>query len=183
MSDSISQIKNDRRNWAIRRYYQKAKKSILPVRVESYETPLIIKDEMICKADKEPMIGFVYFIYMSNYPIDENEKYFKVGRTNNLYSRLSTLQTGNPFALKIYKFIKSTDYINIENHLHDRLKSKNIMREWFKISFNEVDEIVKEYEIKQDAKFEPEIEIKITSKIDSDTEDNDPKSKKEPILN
>src|SRR5574343_1040147 len=86
--------------------------------------------------------GFVYFILcvprtpsdMPDYTTDPLEYYIKIGITgSSVLQRLSTLQTGCPFELKIRETWVSPDYKEIEKFLHDILQDDHVRGEWFSI--------------------------------------------------
>lgn len=65
---------------------------------------------------------------------DGGYNYYKIGITNNLRKRFSTLQTGNPVKLRIYKTIQCKDrhtLEKIERLLHTKLAKKHIRGEWY----------------------------------------------------
>ena len=82
--------------------------------------------------------GEVYFIFME----DDDQK-CKIGKSDNPTKRTSQLQTGNPYELYVYKTLPG--YARLEKMLHNYFKEKKIKREWFNITFEDVDDIVKQY--------------------------------------
>jgi predicted GIY-YIG superfamily endonuclease len=72
---------------------------------------------------------YIYIIQM------KGTNYFKIGVSNNLNKRLSTLQTGNPVKLYIVRYyIIYTDANRLEKLLHNYLSEYHIRLEWFCIS-------------------------------------------------
>ena len=89
--------------------------------------------------------------YKTNYVYlvkEYNSEFYKIGRTNNLTQRLSTLQTGNPRRLILVDVIDCGDKqlsVDIEHELHELLSHVHIKGEWFKDS----DETQISYEFNQ----------------------------------
>lgn len=71
---------------------------------------------------------------------DENTKLVKIGRTNNPKLRETTFKNSNPFIKCIY--ICNND---VEIMLHRKFKNKKIKGEWFKLSDDEIANIVIDY--------------------------------------
>jgi hypothetical protein len=85
---------------------------------------------------KQGESGYVYFIRMT-------ENYTKVGMTGDIDKRMSNLQTGSPFPLKLIRSCKTTSPRVVERLLHYMLtkQNKHIRGEWFNISDGEIDEL------------------------------------------
>lgn len=77
--------------------------------------------------------GFVYFIQ------GENGGAIKIGYTKNIESRLHTLQTSYPDALKVLCLIPGST--KIETNYHDKFKDIRLNGEWFKPDKEIFDEI------------------------------------------
>lgn len=71
--------------------------------------------------------GYVYFI--------SNGQYCKIGHAIDLKKRIDTLQCGSPYKLEIIKTLKSIDYINLENQLHNLFSKYRVLGEWYDILF------------------------------------------------
>ena len=71
--------------------------------------------------------GYVYFI--------SNGQYCKIGHAIDIKNRIETLQCGSPYKLEIIKTIKSIDYINLENQLHNLFSKYRVLGEWYDILF------------------------------------------------
>ncbi len=84
--------------------------------------------ELDNKIQEKYKIGCVYFIYEEN-----DMKYFKIGYTFNLKSRLCELQVGNRRKLKIYKTILCQFPEWVESYLHNKFNYYNEQGEWFNI--------------------------------------------------
>ena len=88
--------------------------------------PTSIKDkrDSILKLRKKQ--GYIYYVSCKDY--------IKIGYTNNPKLRLSEMQTGNPYKLKIIKLLKNKTQQQ-EKILHKKLKSKypklHKYREWY----------------------------------------------------
>lgn len=58
----------------------------------------------------------------------------KIGVTSNVHSRVTQLQAGNPFLLKVlFQVDHDRDYL-LESYVHKALKEYSIRGEWFLIS-------------------------------------------------
>ncbi len=65
----------------------------------------------------------------------------KIGKTNNVKNRIRTLQTGNPYKLRIIGTISCQDektMSELEKRLHNELKDKRLVGEWFNVTMDEV---------------------------------------------
>jgi hypothetical protein len=88
--------------------------------------------EELKQVDKDLTGGIVYFIK------DSQTGYIKIGRTDDdISTRLSQLQVGNPSELTLCKIIEC-DSRNMEKKLHERFADKHIRGEWFNISESEI---------------------------------------------
>jgi predicted GIY-YIG superfamily endonuclease len=90
-------------------------------------------------------MGYIYIIQM------KGTNYFKIGITNNLTKRLSTLQTGNPIKLYIVRYYEIyTNTKKIEKLLHNYLSEYHIHLEWFCISIDilkDIEDIVNKHNV------------------------------------
>jgi Meiotically up-regulated gene 113 len=75
------------------------------------------------------------YIYIIGNAIDKQ----KIGFTNDVVTRLKTLQTGNPDHLTIHHFeeVPASRVRLLERKIHKELNHKRIKGEWFNISPNE----------------------------------------------
>ncbi len=75
----------------------------------------------------------VYFIAEN-----ENGNYdslrIKIGLSKNISKRLSQLQTGSPYKLKLMGWIESDNDKALEHELHKKYSSRNMYLEWFNLS-------------------------------------------------
>jgi hypothetical protein len=62
------------------------------------------------------------------------EKFYKIGKASNLQERLSQLQTGNPYRLRIFIAYGFPNATIIERCLHQRFADKRSNGEWFELS-------------------------------------------------
>jgi len=83
---------------------------------------------------------WIYFIKEDN-----NEDIIKVGYTNCLKKRLSTLQTGNPDKLSIIAYIKTNNMVELEKTFHTYLDYCRISGEWFSLNIDDVETILENY--------------------------------------
>jgi hypothetical protein len=98
------------------------------------------KNGVTCKECLENQEGYVYFIYIPERY--EQFKCVKIGQTKNLKQRLAALQTGNPWKLSIYRYVKSTDYVKYERELHKKYQEQRFHNEWFTITLEDVDKLL-----------------------------------------
>jgi hypothetical protein len=66
--------------------------------------------------------NFIYFVQTGDGPI-------KIGITDDLQSRLTSLQTGSPYPLKLLTYISGG--MAMEKKLHEMFRKSNIGGEWF----------------------------------------------------
>lgn len=74
--------------------------------------------------------------------------FVKIGRAVSIRSRLKTLQTGNPFELKLEAWIETHDThvsTRLEASIHKHARDKNFRGEWFRLSRPEVDAIINKF--------------------------------------
>ncbi|MBI9033412.1 MAG: GIY-YIG nuclease family protein [Bacteroidales bacterium] len=84
--------------------------------------------------------GYIYFLN------PENEKGpIKIGRARNIKQRINQLQTSLPYDLKLIGYIETSNYIELENDIHEKYKNKNLKREWFDLNLDEVKCIIDKY--------------------------------------
>jgi predicted GIY-YIG superfamily endonuclease len=68
--------------------------------------------------------------------------YFKIGITNDLKKRLSTLQTGSPIKLYLVRYyLIYTDANKLEKLIHNYLSEYHIHLEWYSISISKLKDI------------------------------------------
>lgn len=71
--------------------------------------------------------------------IINTHKYYKIGISNNLYQRISMLNTMNPYGINIINIIEISSPIEIEKQLHKYLCKKLYNgREWFELNNEDV---------------------------------------------
>jgi hypothetical protein len=73
--------------------------------------------------------------------IDKSTKYVKIGNSINPYHRERTLQAEKPTIEMLHIFKE-----NIEAELHKKYAKKRIRGEWFNLTTNQVNRIIKKYE-------------------------------------
>ncbi|MCP4325189.1 MAG: GIY-YIG nuclease family protein [Alteromonadales bacterium] len=80
---------------------------------------------------KELQYG-VYFIYCG----DRNNSPVKIGVTSDIESRVSSLQTGNPYQLDCKAFIPCSNKeqaYRLESFFHRQFRKSRMIGEWFKL--------------------------------------------------
>lgn len=75
------------------------------------------------------------------YVITDGQNNYKVGSTKDIENRISYMQTGNAFELKLYAQWLLYDYENAEKILHEFLSDKRIRGEWFKLEEKDIHEM------------------------------------------
>ena len=78
----------------------------------------------------------------------ECKGFYKIGITSNVVKRVETLQMGNPFIIKIIMFRPMIHAKRVEHELHRRYAGYNVSGEWFRLTDNEVSEIITIGELK-----------------------------------
>lgn len=73
---------------------------------------------------------------------DSLSKLTKIGTTKNLQSRIQTLSTANLNLHLIY-----CTNVNIEKLLHKIYKNRKIKREWFQLTFQDIENIIELVEL------------------------------------
>ena len=70
------------------------------------------------------------------------ENYYKIGTASSLKTRLNTIQTGNPYEVKVVTY---SDYLSnaykVEARLHTAFKHKHVRGEWFALDSEDIDEV------------------------------------------
>ena len=111
----------------------------------NYEQILKIKKENILKSieslifKKEKTLDVRGSIYLVT-----DGKYTKIGATSYaVQKRLFELQTGNAKKLKLVYEYKVKNKLSTEAFLHEKFKNKNVLGEWFELSFEDIEYIIK----------------------------------------
>lgn len=81
--------------------------------------------------------GFVYII--------RGDVYYKIGRTNDPYKRLTPMLAHAPFPLETLILIPTPDMAQTERELHQRFESRHQRGEWFSLFEDDLDAIRKSY--------------------------------------
>ena len=87
------------------------------------------------------------FIYVVTFLDSANKKHYKIGRAKNIEQRLSGIQTGNPFKLKLDLCFWVESMSKVENMIHNQYKNKRKNGEWFDLTDSDVLDIAKRYSI------------------------------------
>ena len=75
-------------------------------------------------------------VYLMN---QEESHMYKIGVTNNVSKRLSSIQTSNPNPVSLVFAGKVENPRKLEKELHRHFKSQQITREWFELSNSDID--------------------------------------------
>ena len=70
--------------------------------------------------------------------------FYKIGITQDIKSRIKTIETNNPLTPELIFYEKISKSREVESFLHIKLKSKNIKNEWFKLSKKDINSTIKE---------------------------------------
>lgn len=73
------------------------------------------------------------------------EGHYKIGHTQNIEGRLSSIQTGSPFKADLlfsWGYNTSSESRGIEKQLHNRFSQQRVRGEWFKLSGEDLDELI-----------------------------------------
>jgi hypothetical protein len=62
---------------------------------------------------------------------DRKRKVCKIGVSNNPDKRLQTVQVGYPWDLKMHRYVKIANAVDIEKKLHNRFADFRLNGEWF----------------------------------------------------
>lgn len=96
----------------------------------------------------------------------------KIGIARNPSARLAGLATGSPFRLSIrktWKFLSESDARDFEGACHKEFAEKNLMREWFSVTVEDIDSLYESYFTIQDVEKEASDllhELRLRSKSD-----------------
>jgi len=68
----------------------------------------------------------------------ESQGFVKIGVTNDVQGRVSTISTCNPFEVKVILAQEVGSAYQVEKFLHDKFKDTNVKGEWFKLTSNDI---------------------------------------------
>lgn len=92
--------------------------------------------------------GFELFMQTKNkldkgyvYVITDGQGNYKVGSSTNIQRRMSYMQTGNAYELKLHAQWLLYEYEVAEEILHEFLEDKKIRGEWFKLEDGDIHEM------------------------------------------
>lgn len=130
--------------------YEMAKLQARILELQGLLSDVVLKKEEISNL-QNGKTGNVYII--SNLE-SFGEDIFKIGMTRRLdpQDRINELGSASvPFKFNVHSFIFSEDAVGLENKLHELLNSKrlnkvNLRKEFFKISLDELEQLVNEIE-------------------------------------
>lgn len=80
---------------------------------------------------KSTACGFIYVLKITD---TANNVFYKIGLAKNLEQRVNTLQTGNPFEIKIILSFYVESMIEEEKKLHFMFSHKRLRGEWFNLT-------------------------------------------------
>ena len=75
----------------------------------------------------------------------KDDKYYKIGKSNNPIRRIDGMKTSNP-SIRLIGLINK----DIEKELHFKYKHKKVIREWYDLSNEDVSEIFKDLKIHEE---------------------------------
>lgn len=100
------------------------------------------------------MFSHVYFIHEK-----ENYNLFKIGKANNVLKRKKSLQTAHGESLTVFKhmtFGSEAEALHKESILKSRFQSKRANGEWFRITPDDIEQVMDEYWMEMDFKCKQE---------------------------
>lgn len=80
---------------------------------------------------------YLYLIQHNNIP-----EYTKIGFTTDIEKRIKSLQTASPTGVKVIYLVESEYAYKLEQALHKRYSSKNSNLEWFKLTVEDIEDII-----------------------------------------
>ena len=83
---------------------------------------------------------------MRNVYIIQGDRYFKIGVSKDVNSRLVALDaTLLPFELKIIATLPTDRAFELESSLHERFSLQRVRGEWFDLDLEDIKSVVSEY--------------------------------------
>lgn len=79
-------------------------------------------------------VGYVYVVKAEN-------GLYKIGKTQNPKSRISSLQTSSPVKLDLFCLFYSSDMDTAEIMLHDMFEETREIGEWFRLTDSHIDDL------------------------------------------
>ena len=79
---------------------------------------------------------------------------YKIGITNNVKKRMSSIQTSNPNPLSLEYSGKVSNAKELERELHTHFKRQKINREWFRLDSPDVKYVIKKIDEEAYTEFE-----------------------------
>ena len=99
-------------------------------------------------------LGYVYIVSM------DNHHFYKIGISRKPpHIRLSSLQCGNPYQLRIEAIIHCVDYALLEKRLHQMFIDRKVIGEWYGLSKDELQTAIDF--ARAEAKKQPQIKLAI----------------------
>ena len=95
-------------------------------------------------SDKTPTIDRSGYIYVIRFG---QSNFYKIGRTNNLKKRISTLQTACALPLEVVKTFFCHDVVAIEKATHAKFAHFRAKGEWFSLDFKQLNRILNWLEV------------------------------------
>lgn len=77
------------------------------------------------------------------YIVQCKNDYYKIGYTSDTKERLVSMKTSNPFRLRLIFSTRFADPVSLEEYLHNQYKQYNVRGEWFKLTHQQVLDIVR----------------------------------------
>lgn len=105
------------------------------------------KDELRIKAGKEPVLHRIKYSRLPNpdkhlYILSMNGL-FKIGVSDHVGARIKSLQTGSPYPITMVYSKYVGKALDVEKILHQKFKTQRVMNEWFRLTKEDVDIIIK----------------------------------------
>ena len=114
---------------------------IILQRIIIFYSQMVITLLKLKNTQKDTEYGSSWIVYF----IQDDNGYTKIGSTQDLRSELESLRSGNSGYLNVVDMFVTENGRIVTNMICNRLKDKNIKRDWFILSMNEIHTIIYEF--------------------------------------
>ena len=115
--------------------------------IEGYNDELHheLNNEHLFKSEERAPIDKSGYIYLLEAETGET----KIGRTKKLDERVRHFTTKLPMDLRVIYYVETDNSYTLEEALHNQYVSKRARGEWFNLNDEDIQDIVKQYEMRQ----------------------------------